>query len=99
MSEIEVGVNQRVVDVIKNIMSLFGGGMITMPEELYDMMLKMPPVPLDIVQPLFDLDIRADMGLRKKLKAIRVLSQVQKKIGAWEKSVIKAGDKKLGENI
>jgi hypothetical protein len=45
------------------------------------------------------LDIRADMGLRKKLKAIRVLSQVQKKIGAWEKSVIKAGDKKLGENI
>jgi hypothetical protein len=84
----EPSVNQRVVDSIRNIMSCFGsGGVMQVPESLYDMMLKMPPVPLEIVQPLFDLEIRADMGLRKKLKAIRVLSQVQKKIGAWEKTV------------
>jgi hypothetical protein len=94
----EISVNQRVVDTFRNIMSCFGGGTITIPETLYDEMLKYPPMPIEIVQPLLDLEVRADMGARKKLRAIRVLLSVQRKIGAWEKSVVKAGETKTGRS-
>jgi hypothetical protein len=89
MSESEISTNERAVNAIKHIMLCCSNGVLAIPDSLYDEMLKLPPVPEDLVKPLLELEISSSMGIRKKLKAIRVLTQVQRNLKKWELSVTK----------